>query len=124
MTAYYKVVAINGMRESNYTTTKNVCVGLYKENFDTKDFDYNLKQNYPNPFNPKTQICFSLKENSFVSLKVFDVLGKEIIVLVNQVLNAGNHQVEFDGNNFDSGIYFYEIKTSNFRDIKKLILVK
>jgi hypothetical protein len=90
----------------------------------TDDLTYSLNQNYPNPFNPRTTIAFSLKENSLVTLKVFDILGREVAVLVNGVLTAGNHQVQFDGNRLESGVYFYEIRAGNFRDVKKLILTK
>jgi hypothetical protein len=90
----------------------------------TDDLTYSLNQNYPNPFNPRTTIAFSLRENSLVTLKVFDILGREVAVLVNGVLTAGNHQVQFDGNRLESGVYFYEIRAGNFRDVKKLILTK
>jgi len=59
-----------------------------------------------------------------VTLKVYDILGKEVSVLINEVLSEGDHQVEFNGSNLKSGIYFYEIKAKNFRDVKKLILFK
>jgi hypothetical protein len=88
------------------------------------NFEYKLQQNYPNPFNPATTIEFTLKENSVVSLRVFDILGREVAVIINDLLIAGNHQVVFDGHNLESGIYFYEIITDKFRDVKKLILLK
>jgi hypothetical protein len=88
------------------------------------NFEYKLQQNYPNPFNPATTIEFTLKENSVVSLRVFDILGREVAAIINDLLIAGNHQVVFDGHNLESGIYFYEIITDKFRDVKKLILLK
>ena len=124
MTAHYKITAVNGERESVFTATLNICVGLYKDVENKTVYEYNLDQNYPNPFNPSTKISFSLKENTFVSLRVFDILGREVIVLINGTLNAGNHQVQFNGSGLESGVYFYEIKTDNFRNVKKLILTK
>ena len=88
------------------------------------DLYYSLNQNYPNPFNPVTTIEFTLKESSVVSLRVFDILGREVATIINEVLEAGFHQVEFDGGDLQSGIYFYEIQANNFRDVKKLILLK
>lgn len=124
MTAYYKIAALNGNRGSEYTESLNICVGLNKGSTNETIYDYILRQNYPNPFNPTTQISFSLKENSFVSLKVYDILGREVAVLVNEVLTAGNHQVQFNGSSLKSGIYFYEIRTDKFRDMRKLVLLK
>ncbi|RKY96232.1 MAG: hypothetical protein DRQ13_06080 [Ignavibacteriae bacterium] len=87
-------------------------------------FTHELMQNYPNPFNPTTNINFSLKEESYVTLKVYDVLGREVDILVNGNLPAGVHSVEFNGESFESGLYFYEINTGTFRDTKKFILIK
>jgi len=126
--AYYKLTAINGTRESVFSNMIEVDVNYaekIKGQVEPKSvLEYCLNQNFPNPFNPLTTIAFSLKENSFVTLKVFDILGREVTTLVNDVFEAGNHQVEFDGSNFESGIYFYEISANSFRDVKKLILLK
>ncbi len=83
-----------------------------------------LSQNYPNPFNPNTTIRYQLPQNSFVTLKVFDVLGKEVSVLVNEVEDAGNHEVNFDASKLASGIYFCKMQTEDFTGIKKLLLIK
>ncbi|MFC2094333.1 T9SS type A sorting domain-containing protein [Bacteroidota bacterium] len=127
-TAYYKVTAVNDTRESVYSNTIDVSiVEIGKINQlanQTIGAEYKLEQNYPNPFNPVTVIRFSLKDNSFVTLKVFDILGTEIEVIINKVLSAGNHQVQFDGSNIESGIYFYEIRANEFRDVNKFILIK
>lgn len=125
MTAHYKITAINGERESDYTETLDICVGIYKESFSNEiRYEYSLSQNYPNPFNPITNIPFSLGDHSLVTLKVYDILGREVDVLVNAYLASGNYSVKFDGSTLESGIYFYEIRTKNFRDVKKLILLK
>jgi hypothetical protein len=86
--------------------------------------DYNLSQNYPNPFNPETMISYSLKSEGSVSLKIFDVLGREVVTLVNQVQNAGNYTVSFNASNLSSGIYFYKLESGSFISIKKMMLLK
>ena len=86
--------------------------------------DYELQQNYPNPFNPSTQIRFSIPSNEFVTLKIYNVLGSEIATLVNDDLNAGSYEVDFNGEGLTSGIYFYTISTKNFINTKKMILTK
>ena len=85
---------------------------------------YRLHQNYPNPFNPMTNIRYTLPKNSFVSLKVYDVLGREIALLVNEVLNTGRYEVSWDGSNHTSGVYFYKLETDDFVDVKKMVLIK
>ncbi|MDR3668105.1 MAG: YCF48-related protein [Ignavibacteriaceae bacterium] len=98
------------------------------ENGKTVPGKYSLKQNYPNPFNPSTVIEYSIAElnggSSFVQLKVFNVLGKEIATLVNSYQPAGNYKVEFNANKLASGIYFYRLKAGNFIETRKLILMK
>ncbi len=86
--------------------------------------DYRLDQNYPNPFNPATTITYSLQNPELVSLKVFDVLGREVATLVNQYQSVGNHAVNFNAASLSSGIYFYKLEAGSFQSIKKLILLK
>lgn len=86
---------------------------------------YSLEQNFPNPFNPVTNIKFGLPNQSLVTLKVFDVLGREIASLINnQNMQAGNYVFDFNAANIPSGIYFYKLTAGNFSDIKKMMLVK
>jgi photosystem II stability/assembly factor-like uncharacterized protein len=85
---------------------------------------YSLEQNYPNPFNPITNIKFNISKSDFVSLKVYDLLGKEISSLVNESLKPGTYQVQFDAKNLSSGIYFYCLKTKSFTETKRMILLK
>lgn len=85
---------------------------------------YALNQNYPNPFNPSTTIKFDLPKNEFVSLKIYDILGREISTMLNQKIDAGNHEVTFDAKNLPSGIYFYTISAGEFKATKKMILLR
>lgn len=85
---------------------------------------YSLDQNYPNPFNPSTVISFTIPVSEIVDLRVFDVLGREVAVLMNEYTIAGNHNVPFDASTLSSGVYFYTIISGDFRDTKKMLLIK
>ena len=85
---------------------------------------YSLQQNYPNPFNPSTSIEFSIPQESFVELKVFDILGNEVSTLTNNIYPAGNYKADFNGNNFPSGIYIAKMIAGNFTQTRKMILIK
>ncbi len=88
------------------------------------DFNYLLDQNYPNPFNPSTSIQYAVSSWQFVSLKVYDVLGNEVVTLVNEEKPAGNYEVEFNGEGLTSGIYFYQLRAGNFIETKKMVLLR
>jgi uncharacterized lipoprotein YddW (UPF0748 family) len=85
---------------------------------------YELFQNYPNPFNPVTAINFSLAEAGTTSLIIFDVLGNEVIRLADEYMNEGKHTVNFNADNLSSGVYFYSLKSGDFMNIKKMILIR
>lgn len=85
---------------------------------------YYLFQNYPNPFNPTTTISFIITQSQDVELKVFDILGNEIALLIDEYQQAGEHNVKFNGSNLPSGIYFYQLKVANFQQTRKLLLLK
>ena len=85
--------------------------------------NYSLSQNYPNPFNPETVISFSIPQQEFVELKIFDILGNEIAILVNELMDEGEHKVIFN-KQLSAGIYFYKIKAGKFIDTKKMIFAK
>jgi hypothetical protein len=132
----------------NYTfVDRNVQTGNYSYRLKQVDFDgtfeysdvveieigtpasFTLGQNYPNPFNPSTKINFTLAVDSKVSLSVFDVLGQEVMTIINNELTAGNHQVDFSAVGLNSGVYFYKLNAagnngSSFSDVKKMILTK
>ena len=83
-----------------------------------------LSNNYPNPFNPTTKIEFAIPKNSYVTLKIYDNLGREVSTLINELKSAGKYSIDFNGNNLASGVYYYKLTSDNFSDIKKMILVK
>lgn len=85
---------------------------------------FELFQNYPNPFNPTTTISYQLPTHSLVTLKVFDVIGREVVELINEEQSAGSYEVKFDASKFSSGIYFYALQSGNFVQTKKLVLIK
>ncbi len=86
--------------------------------------NYFLSQNYPNPFNPLTQIKYDLPNYNFVTIKIYDVLGKELLSLVNEFKQAGSYSVTFDAANYTSGVYYYKIKTVSFVQVKKMVLIR
>jgi hypothetical protein len=86
--------------------------------------DFNLSQNYPNPFNPTTNFEFRIADFEFVSLKVYDVLGNEMAILVNEDKPAGTYQITFDASELSSGVYFYKLQTGTFVETKKMILLR
>ena len=85
---------------------------------------FSLGQNYPNPFNPKTTISFSVPKRSFVSLKIYDLLGREVVTLVSEEFAAGNYSKQWNAANISSGIYFYCLQAGTFTETKKLVLLK
>lgn len=105
---YYGAYNITGVKDNPGSIVKN----------------FQLMQNYPNPFNPVTNIPFVTELNSFVSLKVYDVLGRHVKTLVNEEKPAGRYSIQFDGSNLASGIYYYQMKSGDFTATRKLILLK
>lgn len=86
--------------------------------------EYRLSQNFPNPFNPITKINFAIPKSGMVSVKVYDMLGKEVATLVNEVMNNGSYSVNFNASSLSSGIYFYKISVNDFNDVKKMMFIK
>lgn len=102
----------------------NSVVGIQNQNGITSPDGYSLSQNYPNPFNPSTVIRYYLTEKSFANLRIFNSLGKEVFVLVNESQNAGNYEVEWNASALPSGIYFYRLTAGEFTETKKMTLIK
>jgi hypothetical protein len=111
----------SGINEVNL----NLIMGIDSKSFTSKvPLKYSLFQNYPNPFNPTTIINYSIPKSGLVTIKVYDVLGREVKTLINESKLAGNYSVEFSAGNLASGIYFYRMQAGDFANTKKLILLK
>ena len=88
-------------------------------------YSYNLYQNYPNPFNPNTTLSYSLPKESIVKLSVYDVMGREIAIVVdNETKSAGVHTVPFNAERLSSGVYFYKLQTNGYTETKRMLLLK
>ncbi|MEO8209768.1 MAG: T9SS type A sorting domain-containing protein [bacterium] len=86
--------------------------------------NYSLSQNYPNPFNPTTSISFDIPKSSQIKLVIYNSMGQEVYVLLNEELVAGSYEYDFDASNFSSGMYYYKLETSDFSDTKKMMVIK
>jgi photosystem II stability/assembly factor-like uncharacterized protein len=115
----YRLKQIDYDGTYKYTNEINV-------NFNSSPEEYSLMQNYPNPFNPSTIIKYSVRDNSNVILKVYDILGREVATLINEEKSAGTYTINFDSNKFNlaSGTYFYTLRAGDFVQTKKMLLVK
>lgn len=131
--AYYYVVALNGTRESAPSNTIDVNIvemGKQSHSIVNERFQsFSLEQNYPNPFNALTKIKFRIPGNSldtkkFVSVNVYNVLGNEVAVLVNDFMEAGLHEIDFNAEGLPGGVYMYRLEADNFSETKKLIYLK
>ncbi len=116
-----KVASI--LNNTNEVATDNNAINK-NEPENTLPKEYSLSQNYPNPFNPTTNIKFALPKESSVRLAIYDITGREIQVLTNGKLNAGEYEFQWNASQFASGIYFYKISADNFSLVKKMALVK
>ena len=85
---------------------------------------YSLYNNYPNPFNPSTTIKYDIPEQSYVTIKIYNITGEEVSTLLNEEQNAGRYQIQWNAAELASGVYFYRIQAGQFSDTKKLILMK
>ncbi|MGD8306278.1 MAG: T9SS type A sorting domain-containing protein [Ignavibacteria bacterium] len=114
---YYRLKQIDNDGSYNYSDVTEL-------NLTTMKQDFVLLQNYPNPFNPITTINYFVTERGFVQLKLYDIIGNEILVLVNEEKLKGKYSVNFDGSSFSSGVYIYSVKVNEFFENKKMILLR
>ena len=103
---------------------KDIAVGVDDRNKSELPKEFFLLQNYPNPFNPQTKISYSVPKESFITLKVYDLLGREVATLVNEKKPVGEYSVPWNADNVPSGIYFYKLSAGDFIQTKKMILMK
>ncbi|HZW40652.1 MAG TPA: T9SS type A sorting domain-containing protein, partial [Ignavibacteriaceae bacterium] len=118
---YFAKTTDGGYTWTQYSFNVNNPTYLYELN---KYLQFSLEQNYPNPFNPTTKIKYTLSKQGLITIKVYDVLGKEIAQLVNEEKLSGEYEVEFDGSSLSSGIYYYKIQAGEFVQTKKMVLMK
>jgi hypothetical protein len=125
---FWRVKAIDSTNSSQFSATWSFItpsrITGIQTNANGIPKTYQLSQNYPNPFNPTTVIKYSLPKAQFVTLVVYDVLGQEVASLVNERQAAGNYQVNFSGDRFASGVYFYILKAGHFVSTRKMLLLK
>jgi photosystem II stability/assembly factor-like uncharacterized protein len=107
---------------SLFKTTTSTATNIDEIKFEPVSFE--LNQNYPNPFNPTTKIKYQISDVGFVTLRVYDVLGNEVALLVNEKKEIGNYEVSFDASNLSSGVYIYQLNVNEFINTKKMVLMK
>lgn len=120
----FSELVIDNAANMSYISTTSLDFSSELTTANTTPYRYSLHQNYPNPFNPSTTISFELAAGNNVKLAIYDMLGRESSVLVNQYLSAGSYTINFTNSNLASGIYFYRLTAGSFTDIKKMTLVK
>lgn len=103
-------------------STQVIVTGVQEEML--QPLTFKLEQNYPNPFNPRTTIKYQTPETGFVSLKVFDVLGSEVVTLINEEKSVGRYEIDFNATDLSSGVYFYQLRIGNYIETKKMLLMK
>ena len=136
------VVQLNSTFWSNEFAENELAVGNYSYRLKQVDFNgafeysneinvdvdapakYSLDQNYPNPFNPSTLIKYSVAQDGFVSVSIFNLLGEKVATLVNSNMKAGSYEVNFNASQLSSGVYFYSIEAGDFKAVRKMMLMK
>jgi hypothetical protein len=121
---FYRLLQIDNDGGFEYSDTINIFYSTTSIEDNLPDKQFYLSQNYPNPFNPKTNITFTIPAQAFVNLTVYDMLGAELISLINEEIPAGEYAIEFDASSLPSGIYFYRLTSRFFEAVKKMILTK
>ncbi|MBK7444957.1 MAG: T9SS type A sorting domain-containing protein [Ignavibacteria bacterium] len=124
-----KVFSFDGKKNielanSDDNSIEGVTGKLSNESIANIPAEFALGQNYPNPFNPSTTINYDLPASNFVTLKIYDLVGKEVMTLVNEKLDAGRYSATFNGSNLASGMYFYKITAGEFTFVRKMVLIK
>jgi hypothetical protein len=120
---HYRLRQVDNDGLTNYSQVVSVNVSALAIT-ETVPYEFKIYQNYPNPFNPTTTIKYEIPKTSFVSLKVYNLLGQEVAILVNEKQEAGSYDMHFDGSKLASGIYLYSLQTGSFLSTKKLLLLK
>jgi len=109
---------------SGFLTNYSIIITDIEQDYQIIPAVFKLDQNYPNPFNPSTIINYQIPEEGFITLKVYDIIGKEVKTLVNENKTAGSYNIKFDASDLASGIYIYQIRANNFVHSRKMMLLK
>jgi len=125
-TYFWRVKAVNAFGDGDWSDTWGFTTRAIVSNEVESGIpeEFNLSQNYPNPFNPATTINFDLPESGEVTLQVFDLLGREVAMLVQDRMDAGYHKITFDASSMASGIYIYRLVSGKFSSTRKMLLIK
>jgi|GEM_PF-474411 len=123
LTYTYRVKAYTGVASSLYSNEASLTLVGVNDNTALPK-EYSISQNYPNPFNPVTRISFALPKSALTKITIYNILGKEVKVLVNKELDAGRHEINIDASDLSSGVYFYKIQSGSFVQTKKMTLLK
>jgi hypothetical protein len=130
LTVSYKIVAIDNQNMVSVNSEHGIIFG-YNDNIILSSRDSNfipakfsLYQNVPNPYNSSTKISYDVPGDGFVTLKVYDILGREIETLVNDFKRSGRYSIDFNNINLSSGIYFYRLQFKNFSNVKTMVVIK
>jgi hypothetical protein len=118
------LIVANQSSFGNWAIAEGDITGLNSWDQSQQVISYQLSQNYPNPFNSSTLIKFTLARDTYVTLDIYNILGQKIRNLISKRISSGNHSIKFNAQDFPSGIYFYKIKSGDFQQIKKMILIK
>jgi hypothetical protein len=122
----WRLRAVDAAYVGSEIATGEFFVGVVSVNDEDKNIpdQFSLEQNYPNPFNPATTIRYSVPKEVLVTMKLYNILGEEAAVIVNEIKQPGNYNITFEANNLSSGVYFYRIKAGDFSEVKKMIINK
>lgn len=120
-----RIDCVMGEYDGNFTYFKNMFAPVsVEDNVDELTKEFYLSQNYPNPFNPSTRIKYQVSRSMLISLNVYDILGNEVVVLVNEEKEPGHYEINFDASGLSSGVYFYKLISGSFAATKKMILLR
>lgn len=114
----------NILSGGTFTTLTDQTAGPVRDHVSEAPVEFELEQNFPNPFNPSTTIAFTLPRPDYVTLKIYNILGAELGTLISDRLIAGLHRYTFDGSKLASGVYYYEIRAGELRDVRKMIILR
>lgn len=124
-TYYYSIKSVDySGNESDFSAISSILLTALNVGQNEIPVSYSLLQNFPNPFNPSTSIIYTLPKNDNVSIKIYDVLGNAIVILVNEYKNVGKYKIEYDGSSLTSGVYYYRMQAGNYSQSRKFLLLK